>query len=204
MLSSLLIDFKKISNDLDIQEYLDLDERCIQILIFLLLHLDTNFTHNLLKRRLNDFGFNFQEPTYSRHLNHLEEKGVIERIRNHTTTIRLNLESLDEKIRAEKAVSISIELFDRVKKGIKEYSVEEIFEDLKKLYIEKGSASLALKLGHMSKKLSLKELQVGYTWINIIYEYVIDMYLEEVERKGLEAIAELTYLYRKTIPSKIS
>jgi len=55
---------------------------------------------------------------------------------------------------------------------------------------------------HINGALSDRELDADYLWRNMIYEYLIDQYLEEIKERGNVAISKLEYLYRKTIPIK--
>jgi hypothetical protein len=176
MLSSLL----SISEEYNIQELIDLDDKCIQILLFLLLHIDQTFNHNQLKRNLNDYGLNFQEPTYSRHLNHLEEKKYIIRIRNHTTTIKVNVNTFEHKSKIKKATEVTINKLNDIKESIKKYNTIELFNKTKQCYMEKASASFLIKLRYVNKSIQENEYHFGYLWINILYEYLSDIYVKEM------------------------
>lgn len=194
MLSELL----SIAKKLDVQEITGLDERCMQILFFLLLNIDREFNHNQLRNELNNVRLSFHEPTYSRHLDHLEERRLIKRTRNHTTTIKLNIDNLDQKLKVKKAIQMSMDKLNEVRNNLKSFTPSEIFDELKKNYIEKGSASLLIKLRYINNSIPENEFHIGYLWINLLYEFLIDIYIDEIKVRGQKTITEILNLYYKT------
>lgn len=92
------------------------------------------------------FGFNLQEPTYTRHLTHLEEKEYIIRERGNFTNISLNVESIESKTKLRNAVQISLDYLDQYKEDASELDNKELFEILKKYCMEKVSSQFLLKL----------------------------------------------------------
>ena len=188
---------ESIHEKIDLKEVTDLDDKCLQILFYLLLHSDSTFNHNQLMRNLNDFGLSFQEPTYSRHLNHLEEKEYIIREKRHTTTIYLNAVSIESKKKLKDAVDVSLNYINIYKEDASELDNKELFKILKQYCMEKVSGQVLLKLKHINKTVPENQFHLGYLWVTLLYDYLIELYLDEVRKRGDETVTELLDLYYK-------
>ncbi|MHA1409975.1 MAG: hypothetical protein ACTSQY_06675 [Candidatus Odinarchaeia archaeon] len=193
----MLSDFVSILEKIDLEEVTDLDKRCLQILFYLLLNSDNTFNHNQLMRNLNEFGFNFQDPTYSRHLNHLEDKKYIIREKNHTTTISLNIVSIESKSKLKNAVKISLDYLNLYKEEASDLNNEELFKILKQYCMEKVSSQFLIKLKHINKSIPENQFHIGYLWSTLLYDYLIELYLDEVRKRGNETVIEQLDLYYK-------
>jgi len=193
----MLSDFVSILQKIDLEEITDLDEKCIQILFFLLVKPDTTFNHNQLMRKLHEFGFHFQEPTYSRHLTHLEEKEYIIRERGNVTNISLNVESIESKKKLRNAVQISLKYLDQYKEDASDLDNKELFVILKKYCMEKVSSQFLLKLKLINKSVPENQFELGYLWVTLLYDYLIELYLDEVRKRGDETVIEILDYYYK-------
>ena len=193
----MLSDFLSITEKIDLEEVTDLDEKCLQILFFLLAHPDTTYNHNQLKRKLNEYGFNFQESAYSNHLAHLEEKEYIRRKRNKVTIISLNVESIESKTKLRDAVKISLDYINQYKEEASDLDNNELFLILKKYCMEKASSQFLIKLRLIDKSIPENEFRIGYLWITLLYDFLIELYLDEVRKRGNETVIEILNLYYK-------
>ena len=76
-----------------ILKILGLDEICLKMLTFMVMSDTKDFSHNQLRKALDEFGYTIREPTFSRHLKHLEEKDIITRMKtDYKTIIKINEE----------------------------------------------------------------------------------------------------------------
>jgi hypothetical protein len=195
MLSSLesILDIKNILKQTD------LDEKCAQILLFLLFAEKDEFSHNQLRKILNDNGLPFLEPTFTKHLDHLEKRRIITRDKSKRskTVIRLNIENLDQELGLKKEVKLVSDHLKKIEGNLSGLDVKEIYEELKHLHIENASQSLFLKLCLLNNQLKDDEFFLLNSLFYTYYEWQISLYLEELKKRSLPERLEALNLYLK-------
>ena len=194
----MLSDLISILQKVDLEEVTDLDDKCIRILFYLLVNSEKTFNHNQLNRKLNDFGFYIPEPTFSRHLDHLEEKEYIIRDRGNRTDISLNVTSIESKTKLMNAVDLTFKLFEQYKEDeASDLENDELFRILKQYCMEKVSCQFLLKLKLINKSVPENEFQGSYLWCTMLYDFLIESYLDIVRERGDQTIIELLDMYYK-------
>ncbi|MHA1789888.1 MAG: hypothetical protein ACTSXT_11785 [Candidatus Helarchaeota archaeon] len=63
--------------------------------------------------------------------------------------------------------------------------------------MEKVSNQFLLKLKHIDGSISDDVFNIGYLWLTTLYDYIIELYLDEVRKRGNETVIELLDLYYK-------
>ena len=178
-----------------ILKILDLDERCFKILSFMALREYEEFNHNQLRDALNESGFSIPEPTFSNHLDHLEEKNIITRKRTHYKTfIKLNEESLIPIFLKEDFTKVIGDYMDKIEKA-EELSTEKLYEELKWYAIDQAYKSLYLRISNLLTSSNEAEKKQYYKWFNILYDNIIEAYIEELKRRGKREIIKLLNLH---------
>ena len=152
---------------------------------------------NRLRKILNDHGFTIREPTFSRHLDHLEKKKLIVRDRSkHKTAIRLINEDLFVKFLNKDFENILNEYSDIIENA-KELSHEEIYEKLKWYSINKAYRSLYIQLQSILNQEKKGAMDIMLKWINLTHDNIINLYLSELENRIINEKIEVMNLLLK-------
>lgn len=192
-----------IAQSSDIKKITGLDENSLKMLLFLIYDPNQEYSYGELGRRMKDFGFDLTDSQLSDSLNVLNEKKLIlhekgELRRDKPSRIRIIIEDIQHKLEIQKQIDKGIEEIETVVIDSKEMSEAEIFEELKRYKILQASTSLYLKLLRINGTLNEDAFIVGSLWTGLFYEYIVDLYLEEIERRGRKAITEILHLYYQT------
>lgn len=181
----------------EIRRIIGLDDRCFEILTYLVLNREEKFSHNKLRITLNYQGFSIPEPTFSRHLDHLEEKNLIIRERSkHKTSIRLNDEELFVKFLNKDFENILNEYSDIIEKA-EELSNVEIYEKIKWYSINKAYRSLYIQLQTLLDQEKKGSMNIMFKWINLTHDNIIKLYLDELENRNINDKIEVLNLLLK-------
>lgn len=192
MLSDVLSTFK----NKNILKLTGLDEKCQKILMFLLFSDQSEFGHNELRRAVDSFGFPIPEPTFTAHLNHLEEKKIISRIQSENKTIiKLQIVDLHEKLALNTAFNGLSRKFDELKLKNRKMSVREIYENLRWLYIDKAYMSLAFELMFLNNQMDKGLLNATLSVIETFYGMLADTYFEILGERSLIEKNEILHLH---------
>lgn len=193
-----------IAQNSDIKKITGLDENSLKMLLFLIYDPNQEYSYGELGRRMKDFGFDLTDSQLSDSLKKLREKNLIlheregELRRNKPSSIRIIIEDIQHKLELQKQIDKGIEEIEAVVTDSKEMSEAEIFEELKRYKILQASTSLYLKLLRINDTLNEDAFIVGSLWTGLFYEYIVDLYLEEIEKRGRKSITEILHLYYQT------
>ena len=174
---------------------LDLDKTCFEILSFMALGGDEEFSHNQLRKALNKFGFSIREPTFTRHLKHLEEKNIITRTKtDYKTIIKLNKKSLTSLFNQKDFTKVINDCMDKIEKA-KKLTSKELYEELKRYAIDQAYKSLYIKISNLLTSSHEAEKKLYYKWLNILYDNIIDAFIEELNRRGINEIVKVLHMH---------
>lgn len=181
----------KILDKTQFLKIIDLDEICFNILTFMVLIGEEEWSHNYLRKSLENNGFSIREPTFSNHLKHLEEKNIITRNRTgYKTIIKVQDEELIPIIHHESFKNIIDEYEDTIENA-KKMTTEEIYKKLERNSIDKVYKALYIKLMNLLDPTQEAEKMILYKWINHTHDNIIDIYLNELRRRGPDDIKKV-------------
>jgi DNA-binding HxlR family transcriptional regulator len=156
---------------------------------------DDEWSHNQLRKSLEYSGLSIREPTFTNHLKHLEEKKVITRNRTgYKTIIKVREEGLLPIIRHKEFKKIIDEYEDTIKNA-KKLSTEEIYYKLERNSIDKVYKSLYIKLLNLLDPSQEAEKMILYKWINHTHDNIIDIYLNELRKRGPDNINQVLEIH---------
>lgn len=184
-----------IHNKEEFLKTLDLDEFCFKILTYMLVSNDEEFSHNQLRKELDKPPFSMREPTFSNHLKHLENKKIITRDKSsYKTKIRLNEKGLFLISRKKEFKKMIKDYSDAINNS-KKLSTDEIYQKLERYSIDKVYKSLYIKLTTLLDPTKELEKIILYKWINVTHDNVIDIYLNELTRRGTDDINKVLEIH---------
>lgn len=94
-------------------------------------------------------------------------------------------------------VQISLNYLDQYKEDASDLDDKELFVILKKDCMEKVSSQFLLKLKLINKSVPENQFELGYLWVTLLYDYFIELYLDEVRKRGDETVIEILDYYYK-------
>ena len=192
MLSDLLSILEKV----DLEDVTGLDDKCIQIMFFLLVNPETVYNHNQLLKEVNKFGFSMSGPTFTDHLDHLEEAEYIVRDRfADRTDIYVNVTDLESKKKLMAAVDLTLDLSRQYKEEASDFDTRELFEIMKLYSMQKVSSQFLLRLKLVNGSVSEEQFNIRYTWSTLLYDFLLDSYLDDVLKRGDQTVIELLDMY---------
>jgi len=174
------------------------------MLLFLIFDPNQEYGYGELKRGMKGVGFDLTDSQLSNSLRKLRDKKLIlhekedELRRNKPSRIRIIIEDIQYKLELQKQIDKAIDEIQTVVTDSKEMSEAEIFEELKRYSILRASTSLYLKLLRINETFNEDAFVVGSLWTGLLYECMIDLYIEEIERRGKKSITEILHLYYQT------
>ncbi|MHA1410210.1 MAG: hypothetical protein ACTSQY_07905 [Candidatus Odinarchaeia archaeon] len=113
------------------------------------------------------------------------------------TKISLNVDNIENRKKIQNAVKISIDYINQYKEDAAFLDNEELFNILKQYCMEKASGQFLLKLRLINKAIPENEFNIGYLWVTLLYDYLIELYLDEVRKRGNETVIEILDMYYK-------
>lgn len=184
----------------DLQEKTGLTERQMQLLFFLTLNPEQEFTFGDLQRQIEDeLKIYFNDSTLSRSLAKLEEKQIIiwdraEKLQKDIQSkIRLNNEDIGNKLDIQNQIQQILSEFEQIKQNAETMSEKEITCELIELAKNQAGASLYLRLLYAQG--TFDEEQTNLLWIlnNIFSEAKQDKYIEAIKMRGKKSIIEVLH-----------
>jgi len=97
-----------------------------------------------------------------------------------------------------KAVDMTFKLIKQYKEDeASDLENDELFRILKQYCMEKASSQFLLKLKLINKSVPENEFQGGYLWFTMLYDFLIESYLDIVRKRGDQTVIELLDMYYK-------
>lgn len=172
----------------ELLKLLGLDETCFKILTYMTLSEAEQFSHNQLRNDMKNEKMEIKEPTFSRHLDHLEKKNVIIRKKtDYKTEIRLNEKGIIPLIIQEPFKPFINNYQDKLD-SISKLSTEKLYEELKNNAIQQAYKSLYLRLSNSLDSKREGEKKLLFRWFNLVYDNLIEAYIDELKSRGIPEV----------------